>query len=146
MPSATSVSYASRSDENHFWISARRICEHVGAASDTGRRRVLRSVQRRQRLSRERQHRRLVAKLHDVAVGLDDLVGVTGPQRDQTGDGAQRDQVFDRLMRRTVLAVAHGLVRKDEDGGHLHQRGQPDGRPRVVAEDEEGRPESPNLG
>ena len=55
-------------------------------------------------------------------------------------------QLLDRLMRRSILAVAHGVVGEDENGRQLHQRGQPDGRPRIVAEDEEGRAEGPQLG
>ena len=48
-------------------------------------------------------------------------------------------------MRRAVLAVAHRVVREDEDRRQLHQRGEPDRGPRVVAEDEEGRAERPQL-
>ena len=54
-------------------------------------------------------------------------------------------ELLDRLVRRAVLAVAHGVVREDEDGRQLHQGREPDGRPRVVAEDEEGRAERPQL-
>jgi len=86
-----------------------------------------------------------VAQLQDVAIGLDDLVGIAGPQHDQAGNGAQRDQLLDRLMRRSVLAVAHGVVGEDEDGRQLHDGGQPDGRPGIVAEDEKGCPEGAQL-
>ena len=48
-------------------------------------------------------------------------------------------------MRWPILAVAHGVVREDEDRGELHHRRQPDGGARVVAEDEERRPERPEL-
>src|SRR5215470_16825109 len=44
-----------------------------------------------------------------------------------------------------ILTVAHGVVREYEDGRQLHQRRQPDSRPRVVAEDEERRPEHAKL-
>jgi len=57
-------------------------------------------------------------ELHNVAVRLDDLVGVTGPRRDQTGNGAQRRKVFHRLMRRAVFAVSQRVVRKDEIAGN----------------------------
>ena len=60
-------------------------------------------------------------QLKDVAVGLHDLVGVAGPERDQPGDGAQRQELLHRLMRRAVFAVAHGVVRKDKEGGQLHE-------------------------
>ena len=50
-----------------------------------------------------------------------------------------------RLVRRAVLAVAHRVVREDEDRRQLHQGREPDRGPRVVAEDEEGRAEGPDL-
>ena len=84
-------------------------------------------------------------QLHDVAVRLDHFVGVAGPQGHEAGDGAQRGQVLDGLVRRTILAIAHGVVREHEDGRQLHQCGQPDGRARVIAEDEEGRAKRPKL-
>ena len=83
----------------------------------------MRAIECRQRLARQRDHRRLVAQLHDVAIGFDDLIGIAGPQHDQAGNGAQRDQLLDRLVRRSVLAVAHGVVGEDEDG-----RAAPSGR------------------
>ena len=136
---------AARGDENHLGRAARRVRQHIGAARHAGRRRVFAAVEGRQRLARQHQHRRSVAQLQDVAVGLDHLVGVGGPQHDQARNGAQRDQLLDRLMRRTVLAVAHRVMGEDEDRRQLHQRGQPDGRPRIVAEDEERRAERPQL-
>ena len=51
-----------------------------------------------------------------------------------------------RLMGRAVFAVAHRVVREDKDARDLHQSRKPDRRPRVVAKDEEGRPESAELG
>ena len=48
-------------------------------------------------------------------------------------------------MRRPVLAHADGVVREDEDGGHLHERCHADGRPHVVAEDQEGGAKGPQL-
>src|SRR5262244_2253815 len=50
-----------------------------------------------------------------------------------------------RLVGGAILTVAHGVVREYEDGRQLHQRRQPDGRPRIVAEDEERRPEHAKL-
>src|SRR5262245_35286175 len=54
--------------------------------------------------------------------------------------------MLDRLMSRAVFAVAHGVVGKNEERRQLHQSGEPDRRPRVVAEDEESRAESAELG
>ncbi len=98
-----------------------------------------------QRLPRQCQDCGHVAELHDVAVRLDDLVGVGRPQGDQPGDGAQRGELLHGLMRWPILAVAHGVVREDEDRGKLHHGREPDGGARVVAEDEERRPERPEL-
>src|SRR5664280_1594303 len=48
-------------------------------------------------------------------------------------------------MRRPVFAVAHGVVREDEDGGQFHQGGEPDCSAGIIAEDEEGGTESAQL-
>src|SRR4030095_7889313 len=50
-----------------------------------------------------------------------------------------------RLVSGAILTIAHGVVREYEDGRELHQRRQPDGGARVVAEDEERRPEHAKL-
>ena len=136
---------AAGGDQNHIRLTVRRVCQDVGAAGDTCGRGVFAAIERRQRLPRQDQHRGLMAQRHDVAVGFDDLVGVAGPQRDETRNRAERCQVLDGLMGRAVLAVAHRVVREDEDRRQLHQRGEPDRRPRVVAEDEEGRAKRPQL-
>src|SRR4030095_11316914 len=49
------------------------------------------------------------------------------------------------LMGWAVFAITHGVVREDKAGRELHQRREADRWPRVVAEDEEGRPESAEL-
>ena len=71
---------------------------------------------------------RLVAQLHDHAPGFDHLVGVGRAQRDQAGDGAQRGEMLDRLVRRPVFADADRVVREDVDDRDLHERAQPDRR------------------
>ena len=96
-------------------------------------------------MTRQRQHRRFVAQLHDVTVGLDHLVGVAGPQSNETGHGAEGRKLFDRLVGGTILAVAHGIVGEHEDRRQLHQRRQPDRRPRVITEDEERGAEGPQF-
>src|SRR5262249_28361037 len=101
-------------------------------------RRVLAAVQGRQGLPRQRQQRRLVPQLHDVAIGLDHLVGVGRSQHHQPRLGAERRKLLYRLMSGSVLAVSHGIVRKHKDGGQLHQGREPNGRPRIITEDEEG--------
>src|SRR3984893_14314886 len=48
-------------------------------------------------------------------------------------------------MGRAVLAVAHGIVSEHKDGGQLHQGREPNGRPRIVTEDEERGAEGAKL-
>ena len=153
MPSASSSSWAvdaeadlaARRDEDHFRLAARSVAEHIGAARDPGRRRVLAAVQCRQGLPRQRQHGRLVSQLDNIAIGLDDLIGVAGPQHHQAGLGAEGSKLLHRLVRRAVLAVTHGIVGEHKDRGQLHQRRQPNGRPCIVTEDEESGAEGPQF-
>ena len=44
-------------------------------------------------------------------------------------------------MRRPILAITHGVMGEHEDGRNLHERGEADRRPGIVAEDEERRAE-----
>ena len=55
------------------------------------------------------------------------------------GDGAQRDQLLDRLVRRPVLADADGVVGEDIGDGQVHERGEAHRVLHVIGEDEEGR-------
>jgi hypothetical protein len=80
-----------------------------------------------------------------MAIGLHHLIGVARPQHRHARYGAQRDELLHRLMGRPILAVAHGVMGEDHDGRQLHQGREADGGPRVVAEDEEGRAEGPEL-
>ena len=109
--------FAARGDEDDLGIAAWRVAKHVGAPGHPGGRRILGPVQRGQRLARQRQHGRLVTQLHNMAVGLHHFVGVARPQHHQPGNGAQRHQLFHRLVGRAVLAVAHGVVREDQERG-----------------------------
>src|SRR5271165_2577060 len=137
--------FAARSDKDQFRVSARDVSEHVRTSREAAGRGIFASVQSRQRLTRKRQHGRLVTQLHDVTIGLDDFVSVAGPQGDQPRHRTQRHQLLYGLVSRSVFSVAHRLMREDEDAGQLHQGRQAYGGPRVVAEDEESRPEWPDL-
>ena len=53
-------------------------------------------------------------------------------------DRAQARQMLDRLVRRAVLAEADRIVRGDEDHPLPHQRRQPQRRPAIVGEHQEG--------
>jgi len=54
---------------------------------------------------------------HDDFPGLDDFVSVCRTQRDQAGNRAQRYQLLDRLMGRSVFADADGIVMKIQIDG-----------------------------
>ena len=56
----------------------------------------------------------------------------------EIGDGAERGQMLDRLMRRAVLAEADRVVRHDIDHALLHQRREADRRAAIIGEHEEG--------
>ena len=76
-------------------------------------------------------------ELHDHAPGLRHLVRVARAQDDEARDGAQGEDLLDGLMGRSVFAHADGVVGEDVDDRDLHDRGQADRRPPVVAEDQE---------
>ena len=105
----------------------------LGGVGDLGR------VEHRQVLPRQREARpgRSVFS-SDGAPAHRGLVGVGRADDVEAGDGAQRGQVLDRLVGGAVAAEADRVVRPDEDRRQLHQRGQPDRRAHVVAEDQEG--------
>src|SRR5215472_7307322 len=96
-----------RGDDDHLWISAWSIGEHVRSPRNARRVRILVPIESRQRLPRKREHRGLVAQLHDEAISLDHFVSIAWPQSDQSWNCAQRDQLLDRLVSGTVFAVAH---------------------------------------
>ena len=57
------------------------------------------AVERRQRLTRQDQHGRLMPKLQIVSVGLDHLVRIARPQQHKAWNRAQRNKLLDRLVR-----------------------------------------------
>ena len=77
--------------------------------------------------------------MHDYFPRLDDLVGIGGAQRHQPGNRAQRYQLLDRLVGRSVFADADGIVGEDPDRGNFHEGREADRHLHVVAEDQEGR-------
>ena len=95
---------AAGADQDHLRLAVLGIGQNIGAARHAGGRRVARAVEGRQRLAAQHQAGRLVLEPDDDAPGFDDLVGVGGPERDEAGNAAQRDELLDRLVRRSVLA------------------------------------------
>ena len=133
------ANFAARSDDDHFWVSAGSICEHIGALRDSGSRGILTAIESRQGLTRQRQHCGLVAQLHDETVCLDYFIGISWSQCDQPRYRTQGNKMLDRLVGRAVLAVAHGVMRENENRWQFHQRRQANCRPGIIAEYEERR-------
>ena len=79
--------------------------------------------------------------LRDDLPRFGDFIRVARTQHHQIRHGPQRSQLFDRLVRRAVFSDADGIVRENEDGRDLHQRGQADAGPHVIAEVEKRRAE-----
>ncbi len=122
-------------DEHDLGIPVAEVAHDVGAALD----RVIRlRAQRWQALPREREQGRPVAFDRDPP-GPDDLVAVGRAQHGQAGHRPQRGEVLDRLVGRSVLTEPDRVVGHDVHDLLTHERGQPDRRPGVVGEDEEGR-------
>jgi len=117
MPMTRPFELASRSNEDDLRFAVRCVGEDISASRDTRCGRVPASVQSRQRLARESENSRSVAQLNDIPVSFHDLVGVAGPERNEPRNGAQGRQVLNRLVCWAVLAVAHGIVREDEEVG-----------------------------
>ena len=69
---------------------------------------------------------------------LDRLDRVARPEHVEVRDRAQRREMLDRLMRRAVLAEADRVVRHHVDDALAHQRREPDRRPAIVGEHQEG--------
>src|SRR3954447_551523 len=105
-----------------------RFDERVGAAEDlldVGRSLPL---QRRKLLAGEHQDGRPVVALERRGPARRDLQRIARTPELDVGDGPQRRQVLDGLVRRSVLAEEHGVVGEDEDAPQLGERGDADRR------------------
>ena len=72
------------------------------------------AVEHRQILPREDEHAG-TDEGHRHPPGVRGLIGVRRPDGDQLRDGAQADQLLDRLVRRAILADGDAVVGEDED-------------------------------
>ncbi len=81
--------------------SAWRVRHDIGAPSHTTAKPRHIVVSNAGRGWRQHDYRRLV-QLHDMTIGLDDLIGITRAEDDQAGNGAQRDQLLHWLMGRSI--------------------------------------------
>ena len=106
-------------------------------ATRVGRERRL-ALQRRHGLPRQRQRHRPARLRHDPRPRERRLHRVGRADHGEARDRAQRVELLDRLVRRPVLAHEDRVVREDEGRARAHQRGEPERRPHVVAEHQEG--------
>src|SRR5580698_1487634 len=95
---------AAGADQNHVGFSFRRVGQHISTVGDARCLPVLRAIERRHVLTRQDQAGRFMTQLHDHAPCFGHFVGIARPQHDQPGYGPQRNQLFHRLMRGTILA------------------------------------------
>ena len=86
-------------------------------------------------LSAQHQHGWSVV-LDCIGPGLDGLVPVGRTDDVQTGHGAQRCKLLDRLVCRAVFADTNRVVRKDEADFGASERSEADRRAHVVSKDE----------
>ena len=133
------VHLAAGGHQDDLRLSTFRVGHNVGAASEARRRCVFRAIEGRHGLPRQDERRWFLPQAHDDFPGLDDFVSVCRTQRDQAGNRAQRYQLLDRLMGRSVFADADGIVGEDPDRRNLHDGREADRHLHIVAEDEESR-------
>src|SRR3954453_7602910 len=91
-----------RGEQRHLGLALRRD-QLIGAM----RARIIArriGAQLRQVLAGQRQHRRAIHTIERQFPALRDLDGVAGPEHAHVGNGAERGEMFDRLMRRAVFA------------------------------------------
>ena len=103
-----------------------RVPQHVAAALQQLRCSDLVAVERGDVLAGQKQGDGAVLTLQRGLPGGGGLVGVAGADHPQVGDRAQRGVVLDGLVRRAVLAEAHGVVCPHPHDRQPHQRRQPD--------------------
>ena len=133
-------------DEEHLGAAAGGIGQDVGALGEPRGGRVLRAIERGQRLPRQdRAPPGSWRSRGSRARPRPPRWRRTGRIVIRPGNRAQRQELLDGLVRRAVLAHADRVVREDVDDRDLHDRGQADRRAAVVAEDQEARAVGPDL-
>src|SRR5260370_4842419 len=77
--------------------------------------------------------------MHDDFSRFNDLVGIGGTQRHESGNRPQRDQLLDRLVGRSIFADADGIVGEDPDRRNFHDGRETNRHFHVVAENQKRR-------
>ena len=129
--------FATRRDEDDVGSSF-AVAQDVSAFGDSAGGRIFCAVDGRQILAREDYDRRGLLHLHRGSVRFRDFVRVRWSKDRDVRHGAERREMFDRLVRRAVFADADRIVREDEKGRRLHERGETNHRAQEIREDEEG--------
>ncbi len=96
-------------------------------------------AQLRKVLAGQRQHRRAVGPVQRQFPALRHLDRVAGTEHAHVGNGAQRREMFDRLMGRPVFAETDRIVGHHIDDAGAHQCREPHRRPGIVGEHQECR-------
>ncbi len=120
-------------------LSYSRAADDVGAVGQAVGARMLAAIERGHVLARQHEQHRAILHRQRHLPGDRGLVGVGRADHREAGDRAQAHQLFDRLVRRAVLAERDAVVREHVQRVQLLQRGQADRRAHVVGEDQEGR-------
>jgi len=96
--------FAAAGDQDHVRLAAFGIGHHIGAARESGGRRVTAAVENRQLLPAENEAGRLVAQPHDDFIRFDHLVGIGRPQQKSGWEWRARPPAARSLMGRSILA------------------------------------------
>ena len=89
---------------------------------------------------------RAVFELRNIAGYSTTSLASPGRSMRQSRDRAQIRQLFDRLVGRPVLAVAHRIMREHQNRRQFHECGKAGSGTRIVAENEERRAEGRAAG
>ena len=128
--------FAPGSQQQHFGFAVLGISQDIRSFGQATGRRIPRPVQRRNGLPRQDQDHRLTLEFHNDPPRFHDFIGIPGPDHHEIGNGAQRRQVLDGLMRRPIFAKTDRIMRKHVNHGDLHHGRKADGRSPVIAEDQ----------
>src|SRR5581483_10570740 len=123
-------------EDDRVGLSLRRVGEDVAAAREPRGRREARPVEDGELLPREDEPDRAARAAESDPPRRDGLGGVRGAHAPEPRHRAERGEVLDRLVRRSVLAESDRVVRPDEDDGRLAESGEPHRGAHVVGEAE----------
>src|SRR6201999_3397581 len=104
---------AAATDEDDIRFAPGRVDHDVSPFCQATRRRKLGAIVNRQRLTATDDFAGMVLDRESYAIRLGHLIRVSWSNHQHARHSSQRDELLDRLMRRTVLAEADGVVSPD---------------------------------